>query len=369
VVSTAGAPGGTLSATGLPTAGVIVGQIQQRADGYHAEFTANPVLGSIAGNISLVESTIGTIVNRPTSPFVSGLAADVKPGYCGPGPWVRGTGGIASATGTATAPGGTSTSTVDLGYRGIQAGLDLACFNVGSSGVDVALGVIGGANAGSTSQDLGANGVTNSTFSQNFYGAYATIAKGQFAADIQARVDNTSFDFDNPTLGLVHSPLNSTRYTVSGSASYALDLHGVSLVPTAGFSASRTTSSALNFITGQTLAPDASLSLVGFVGGSLAKTIVLPDQKSAVTPFVTGTIYNDFAANPTSQLGDGKGHFETISSQNLGLLGEASVGANYVHIFDGPGGPKQFNANVRADFKYSDRVKGAGVTAQARVQF
>ncbi len=60
-----------------------------------------------------------------------------------------------------------------------------------------------------------------------------------------------------------------------------------------------------------------------------------------------------------------------IESQNLGMVGEASVGVNYVRITRSVAQvpPKQVNANIRGDFKYSDRIIGAGVTAQARVQF
>jgi hypothetical protein len=137
-----------------------------------------------------------------------------------------------------------------------------------------------------------------------------------------------------------------------------------------GFSGSRTTSGTLMTVSGDTLTPDASLSLVGFVGATLAKTIILPDQKSAITPFLTATLYNDFASGPTALFVDTSGNTEVITSQNLGMVAEGSVGLNYVKILDStPTGPKQINANVRADLKYSDRVTGAGVTAQARVQF
>ena len=366
-----GSNGGTATASGLPGPGIINYALIRSGNDWVVHATANPVLGGIASNISLVESTIGSVVNRPSSPFVSGLAADVEPGHCGAGPWIRGTGGYAGATGTASVSGFSSTSKVDLNYKGAQFGLDIACFNIQKTGIDVAIGVIGGLNNGSTTQDLTSvgGGMTDSTFDQKFAGVYATFAKGPFAADIQARYDTTDFTFTNAALGLNNSPLNSVRYTLSGSASYAIDLKGVSLVPAVGFSAAQTTSSTIS-AGGNLLTPDASLSLVGFVGATLAKTIILPDQKSAVTPFITATLYNDFAPDPTSTFVDTLGNTQIITSQNLGMVGEGSLGLNYVKILDSaPTGPKQINANVRADLKYSDRVTGAGVTAQARVQF
>jgi hypothetical protein len=62
-----------------------------------------------------------------------------------------------------------------------------------------------------------------------------------------------------------------------------------------------------------------------------------------------------------------------ITNQNLGTFGELSVGADYLRIFGGEGtaaGPlKQLNANIRADFKFSNRVLAAGVNAQFRLQY
>ena len=101
-----------------------------------------------------------------------------------------------------------------------------------------------------------------------------------------------------------------------------------------------------------------------------AKTIILPDQVSAVTPFVTGTLYNDFAPNPTSVFYDPATLNSTvITSQHLGTIGEVSLGLNYVKIFDSETGPKQINATIRADARFSDRVLGAGLTGQVRAQF
>ena len=92
---------GTATATGLPTAGLIQYNLIKNATGdWVVRSTPNlSAIGGIAGNISIVQATIGAIVNRPSSPFVAGIAAQTEPGHCGPGPWMRATGGGVKASG------------------------------------------------------------------------------------------------------------------------------------------------------------------------------------------------------------------------------------------------------------------------------
>jgi hypothetical protein len=87
-------------------------------------------------------------------------------------------------------------------------------------------------------------------------------------------------------------------------------------------------------------------------------------------PFATATLYDDLAPSPTSLFTNSGGGTLGLATENLGLLGELSAGLNFVNVIDDSnGGPKQFNASIRADAKFSDRVHGFGVTAQARAQF
>jgi hypothetical protein len=357
------------TATGLPAPGLIAYQFHKVGNDWVVSSAGNPaVLGGIAANIAIVQSTIGAIVNRPSSPFVSGLAADVPPTYCGPGVWGRTTAGAVQATGTTSAPPTfTGNAKVSMVYAGAQFGIDLACFNIKESGIDVAIGAIGGTNAGASSQPVAGLGTTTASFQQGYLGAYATLGKGNFSADVQARADFTGYTFNNPSIMLNNAGLSTTRYTLSGSASYAIPVKDLNIVPTAGFSASHTTASSLTFTPGRTLTPDPSNSLVGFVGATLAKTIILPDQVSAVTPFATATVYQEFIANSTATFSDA-GATQTITSSNLGTIGEVSLGLNYVKVMEG-NGPKQINATIRADGRFSGNLLGGGITAQIRAQF
>lgn len=377
VIDLNGPTTGTAVAGNLPPpVGLVQYSLQKVGDDWFVLSAPNlAAVGGVAGNIAVVQSTLGAIVNRPSSPFVSGLAADVPAGYCGPGVWTREIGGAVNASSTSTAPGSmTATANVGLQYAGAQFGIDLACFQLGEQQIDVSVGAIAGANMGASTQAVPGAGNTISTFKQGYGGLYATVAKGQFSADIQARVDYTAFTFNNVNIQLANAPLNTIRTTVSGSASYAIpvgEAQDTVIVPTAGFSASRTTSSLLTFTTMQTLQPMPSLSLVGFAGATVAKTFVQPDQVSAVQPFLTGTVYNDFAAFPTALFTDpSTGQTRLVTSSHLGTFGEISVGTNFFKIYDASaGGPKQFNATLRIDARVSNILLGAGATAQFRAQF
>jgi hypothetical protein len=375
IVNTNSLLSGSYAYTGLPPAGLFSYSLIDDGQDIYVHQEANiGALGGIAGNITLVQSTLGAVVNRPSSPFVGGLAAQVDPGYCGLGPWARMTGGTATASGvssTTSGPAFSDSSTVDIAYVGGQFGLDLSCFNMGNSGIDMAFGVIGGFNGGSSTQAVTAPAsVTMADFDQSFAGIYATIAKGDFAADIQARGDFTDYTFNNPSILLTNAALHTDRYSVSGSASYRLAAGEYNVIPTVGFSASQTTASTLTFDDTSTLKPDDSNSYIGFAGATLNKVIVLPDGATAIVPFLTATAYDDFAPNPTSVFTNSGGGTLGLETQNLGMFGELSAGINFVNVLDDSnGGPKQFNASIRADAKFSDRVHGFGVTAQARAQF
>jgi len=369
---------GTINVANLPdTNGLISYSVQNTGTAWVLQATPDlAAIGGIASNVSLVQSIIGTVVNRPSSPFVSGLAGDQDPNTCGLGPWARATGGGASATGTSTGMGGSSTSEVNIEYAGVQAGVDLACFNVADKMIDASFGIIAGMNQGASNQPLknAAGNVfstTIGTFDQGFAGIYATAARGPFSADLQFRVDDTTYTFNNPTLGFNDASTRNQRYSLNGSMSYAFTMDDLSIVPAAGFSISHTTGSSIGFANGtQTLNLDPSNSYVGFVGGTIARTFFLPDGMSVAIPFVTATIYNDFAADPTASFVINNGAGNNVTSQNLDAFGELSLGVNYARILEGQvGNGKQFNGTVRADAKFSDRLLGAGVTGQVRVQF
>ncbi|WP_299840663.1 hypothetical protein [uncultured Paracoccus sp.] len=359
--------------------------------------TINPALGALAGNLALTQSLIGSVVNRPTSPFVPGLATDAGDKKCGPGAWARAVAGHATATGRSRSGDVAAASEIEANYRGLQFGGDLACFENSVKGWNVALGVLGGVNDGSTTQPVFINNSTdpNSTsglltsinrgeFRQVYGGIYATATRDRLSLDLQVRRERTEFTIDNQPVGdndglqLATPDFDSNATTISGSLSYAYDLprDGWMFVPTAGFAFSNLSVEKITFTTGDTLQIEDSKNRVGFIGGTLSKTFINPDKNSAIYAFGTATVYKDFAGDTNSvytMVGADGSVFRTdsLSSSNLGTYGELSLGANYLKVLDTgrAGAPRQFNASIRVDGRTGDVLDSYGVTAQVRFQF
>ena len=359
--------------------------------------TINPALGALAGNLGLTQSLIGSVVNRPSSPFVPGLATDAGERTCGAGAWARAVAGHANATGRSRTGEVSAASAIEANYRGLQFGGDLACFENSVQGWNLAFGVLGGVNDGSTTQPVYINNSTdpNATaglltsinrgeFRQIYGGVYATASRDRLSLDLQLRRERTKFSVENDPVGnndglqLATPDFDSNATTLSGSLSYAYDLprEGWMFVPTAGFAFSNLSVDKITFTTGDTLQIKDSQNRVGFLGGTLSKTFINPTQNSAVYAFATATVYKDFADDTNSvytMLGaDGAViRRDELSSSNLGTYGELSLGANYLKVLDvgRAGGPRQFNASIRVDGRTGDVLDSYGLTAQMRFQF
>lgn len=379
----------TFSSTGLPLGGIVVYNLQQNAEDLEIASQVNPAIGGIAANMSLTQSMISTVVNRPSSPFVSGLATGEA---CTSGGFARGTFGRATVSGKSDNGVSNLPSEVSSRYRGLQAGWDQGCYDGRFGGWDLAFGAMVGLSAGSTRQNVflvdpdnltlltdTLTSVTTTNFDQTSFGSYVAARKGKLTADIQLRYDDTSFELtDTPEygfvgLGLDKTPYDSKALTLSTRVNYAFDLNenGLSFVPTAGLSYTRTKNSTITFAEGETLAIQDFNTSIGFIGGTIAQTTIAPSGTAGTTAFVSAVYYNDFADDRVSVFTDNGGGTQDITTNNLGGFGEASIGLNYVSILDnGPAGAKQLNANIRADARFGPHVSDSySLTAQVRLSF
>jgi fibronectin-binding autotransporter adhesin len=354
----------------------------------------NPGITALAGNVTLTQSLIGSIINRPSSPFVSGLAYD-DPDPCGTGLWARAIVGKADATGNSTADAGlaserTTGSSLSATYAGVQLGGDFACFNGYLNGWDVAAGGIGGVNLGAVDQPVTVPGVglndpailssiTKADFLQYYAGVYATASRGPLAFDLQYRLEKTDFTVNNravgggASLGITDSDFSSTAQTLSGSVSYGFPIGDTNfaVVPTAGFAWTRTSTDPIIFDNGDRLLIDDFDSQTAFVGATVARTIFSESGDSLQRQFVTASYYNDFADDPTATFDTGVPGNSTLVNENLGAYTELSAGWNYVRILN-PGqiGPaRQLDASIRADARVGDQLNSWGITGQLRLQF
>ncbi|MFV0410676.1 MAG: hypothetical protein ACK5LJ_13585 [Paracoccus sp. (in: a-proteobacteria)] len=354
----------------------------------------NPAIGAMFANVTLVQSLIGSVINRPSSPYVTGLVVDYADKPCGIGGWGRGLGGSATVNGKTDNQISTLENEATASYYGMQGGVDLACFDDRYGGWDMAFGILGGVNIGDSRQPIYAidgnnsastsstlSSVTTTDFQQNYGGVYATASKGRWTADLQLRAEKTDFELENTPvvgtgLGIIDPNFSSTGMTMSGSLAYSMPIKdsGWTFSPNAGFSWSKYSTDSIRFEDDFVLEFDDSERQVGFVGASIGKTYVQLEQNSALHGFLTATYYTDFADKPVSRLlNDSLSGYTTqvMTSDNLESYGEFSVGANYVKVLD-PGSsrrPRQFSTSARIDSRFGDSIDSVGVTGQIRWQF
>ncbi|WP_180996023.1 beta strand repeat-containing protein [Tabrizicola aquatica] len=389
----------TASAQGLVGVGAVSYRLDFGTAGQvNVNTFANPGVGALAGSVTLTQSLIGSVINRPSSPFVTGLAGESDKA-CRPGVWARVLGGKADANGTTQTvdSGGTALtydSLISASYSGIQLGGDLSCFEGRFAGWDMSFGGILGVNTGDTVQPVFAidpnSGAAlsdivvsnNSTdFRQTYAGVYLSAVKDRLLFDLQYRLERTDFDLandgtGNERIGILDQTFKSSGQTLSGSMSYVFSLNeerGINLVPTLGFAITKTETDPVAFDEGGRLEIDDSTTEVGFVGATLSMSRILPSGNAALTYFATGTYYKDFADPVRSVYYDSPAAVtgaESFSS-NLGAYSEASLGVSYTQIL-APGAildAKQLNASARIDGRFGDTLDSWGITAQMRLQF
>ncbi|MDO5622825.1 MAG: hypothetical protein Q4G24_15355 [Paracoccus sp. (in: a-proteobacteria)] len=374
----------------------IVYSLDQAAAGGSLDLVSqtNPAIGAIFGNVALTQSLIGSVVNRPTSPFVTGLAVQDDENPCGTGIWGRTTGGHATATGATDNGVSKVDSRINANYYGLQFGGDVACFDGRHGGWNTAFGVLGGVNTGRTSQPVYTidgrisqqvtdqiSSINRADFTQAYGGVYMTGTRGNWMVDLQYRYENTRFSMTNTAigggegLGLRDAKFNNKAHTLSGAVSYGFAFGEDSswaLIPTAGFAWSQLSTDRISFSDGYQLSFEDSNRKIGFAGATLAKTFAHPQDESALGTYLTATYYKDFA-DPTvsvfSHQSDTSFEPQRLVSDNLGAYGEISIGATWVKVLGSGARARQFSASSRIDARFGDGLDSVGVTGQVRWQF
>ena len=338
-------------------------------------------------SVILTQSIMGSIVNRPSSPFVTGLAFDDPGQPCGNGLWARGVGGQANAIGEVVADTQRDKVNINANYGGVQFGIDYGCYNRSVQGFDLAGGVIAGNNFGKTEQPIfGVDTVekvsrrdstTTITFDQGYAGFYATLARGGFAAEIQYRAEFTEFEANNSVLpggtgvGLTDERFSSFANTISGSVSQAFPLGETnwSVAPNVGASYTSQSMDTIQFDDGSTLKLLDSTTEVIFGGATLVRSAVGADGTTSTSQFVTATFYQNLSDELVSIFEPAGGDREGLTSETLGTYGEISVGISFLKVFDEGVRPRQLNASLRGDFRIGERVDSWGLTGQVRWQY
>ncbi|MEL6678380.1 MAG: autotransporter outer membrane beta-barrel domain-containing protein [Pseudomonadota bacterium] len=344
----------------------------------------------LGSSVILTQSIMGSIVNRPSSPFVTGLAFEDPGNPCGEGLWARGVGGQANGIGRVDAANSSDKVTLTAGYAGLQAGIDFGCYNRSFNDFDVAGGVIFGNNIGSTEQPIFGidntdpinpvsrrDSTTTIDFNQRYVGAYGTLARGGFAAEVQYRAEFTEFRADNTVIGggtgvaLDNERFSSFANTISGSVSNAFQLGQTNwaISPTAGASYTAQSTDTIQFSDGSTLRLLDSTTEVLFGGATLSRAVIGSDGTTRTSQFITATVYENLSDELISIFEEPGQPAEGVSSETLGRYGEISAGISFLKVYDEGLRPRQLNASLRGDFRIGERVDSWGLTGQIRWQY
>ncbi|MFN4100586.1 MAG: hypothetical protein ACK4GT_12490, partial [Pararhodobacter sp.] len=337
----------------------------------------NPALGGVAAAFDSVQNLLGAVINRPSGAYTTGAGFE-SANNCRTGTWARVVGGRASAESLSFNNADfDSVSRGRIRFSGIQGGIDFGCLDSAQEW-DVTAGLLFGRNTGSITQRSDFTLPTTGDFDQLFAGVYVAATRGNWGIELQARSERGDFEFSNRAFGLADSRVSTRNATLSGRLAYRStlsvdDTTAVYLTPTVGFSVSRSQAGALTFELPRgggsaTLQSLGHTSRLAYIGVDLTRTRLL-SETSALTLFTTATAYRDFSAERRSEF-TLPGGTDVLRTQNMGTYGEVGLGLNYVRLFGGSAGPlQQMDVGLRADYRFSSRLRSPNITAQVRLTF
>lgn len=317
------------------------------------------------------------IVNRSSGKYAAGLALDEN--NCGKASWSRVAGGYATLDGSTS--GGTALPTNGtsqrLQYTGLQFGRDFNCFNGAVSGWDVATGGVFGLNMGKTEQTVSVySAKSNATFNNYYGGVYLAATNGPWDLDLQFRAETTNlnydFDFDTIVAGSESVSAGMGAQTLSAALRYTMPLAatGLTFAPTAGLSVTSTSASPLTFASGDTFQVQNHTGVTGFFGGTLAKTKVDANRKSATSQFIAAKVYNNFDDAWASTFATGATNV-SLTTSGLGAFAELSAGFHHVKLLKQGqfGNARQLSTSLQAEARLSGDQTNIGVTAKASIEW
>ena len=368
-----------------------------------------PLNNSTINGVLSVINTVNTSFLTSSTAFVSSPLTPPLADQEGSGVWARAIGGTVetkahtSQTYDVSAfpvPKDTGVlncdSKVKTTFNGYQFGHDIAVLNAMNSGANVHVGVTAGylrANATDTTPPGGTFGNTfagtfGGTFQVPFAGIYSSVStKDGFFADAQVRYDSYRNNISNVPDGLFSQDFNGQGLSLTGNASYAIELPGtgITLTPAVGLVLSRVNVDPLNVAGSFYLANNPNFALPGtakindiiseLARASLTAVTTIPAGEVTLQPFVTASVYHEFAGSVTTNLlttdpfkgtanATGLGNIgSTMTTNRIGTYGQLGIGTAI--IFPDTG----WLAYVRGDYKTGQNITGLSVNAGLRYQY
>ena len=375
---------------------------------------------------------VNTAFLSPSSSFVS-AKGDPQAGQLGGGVWGRGVIGTVETNSTTTstidaskakvndfsknvvphAPitgTGTCKGTVHEDYFGYQFGFDLANLNIGGNGGNFHFGLTAGFIS-SNSKDTTAGAHISKTLSGStfdfesppgsfsagiqvpFIGLYAAFTQGNFFADAQVRQDFYLMSLSDPLNGLSSQAQNATGISAGGSLGYRVPLPSNWFIePSAGAMWSRVHvdsvpvpgSAALQYLNVGSVKIDDIESILGRFSLRIGTTVT--SGNTVWQPFVTGTVFHEFASNATATssiggpvdgtfscvllpsvcpasgffINDKKDQALSTSTSRIGTFTQVGIGTATVF------GNSGWLAYGRADYRTGENVEGYSFNAGLR---
>ncbi len=288
---------------------------------------------------------------------------------------------------------GSCVSTQDVAYQGVQLGADIASLNLGSSGANLHIGLLGGYTQSQTHEDGGLFGAgSSSSFQVPSFGAYATFKDGNFFADLQARGDYYEALNNDPSptgSAVVNQRVNATSRTILANLGYHFDLGANWFVePSIGGSYSRIRVDQLpydgSFIVVGTGAGFSGFVSVAPITSTLGRasvrvgTSVVMD-KFVLNPFASLSIFNEFSgkvnAGFVGSYGNtafngaftgnvtGSSATATATMARVGSFGQLSAGVSGQLIGTG------WLGFLRGDVRFGNTLRAYALTGGLRYQF
>jgi opacity protein-like surface antigen len=370
---------------------------------------------SVAANVASIITAADTAFLTQSSAFV-GAPSNPQPDQTGGGIWSRAVGGqvdikstssnslvltaLPSTTlGTASQP---CSTTVRSTFDGVQIGSDLSRLNV--NGWNIHLGVtagslytnnsiVGGSPVGAPS---GSPVTTQVPFDSSaqipFIGAYAAVTNGGFFADFLIRGDAYQMTLDSPGQNFFNQNLNARGLSIGGSIGYNYqipNLGGWFVEPSAGFLYSKVSVDNLNmagsvfnephhFLESGTETFNDITETIGRAGVRVGTS--LSYGSLALQPFVSASVWHDFAGNATANWSSTPGlltcpgppqcparatavQTNAYSGTNIGTYGQYSVGVAGTLANTG------WLGFIRADYRNGPNLNGWDATGGLRYQF
>jgi autotransporter-associated beta strand protein len=364
--------------------------------------------GLVSGTTSVISGVAAgffkpasSIVSRPDTEEQAMAICGAK--TCGAnqigwGPWFRTTAGNANVTlgGTANAFGTTTTShsTGGTSYGGFQGGVDVGVYNINSSDWNVNFGAFGGmVSASGVSSTiaptiLNANSTTTTLVSLTtpFAALYGFVSKNSFTAEINVREDfiNGNVSAYNPdgassggaAGGYFLAPgtrLGGRGLSINANVTQRFDVtEKIYVEPVASFTWAKYSFDDVYFnpalstagLAGR-IAFDPLISVLGRVGTNIGTTFMANDRL-ALAPFVSGSIWREFGPPATStsyaNMALSNPVF-TYSTDRVGTFGQAGAGIQFKFV------DIDLLGFVRGDIRFGDSINGKEINVGIRKQF